>query len=86
MLILGIETSCDDTAAAIIKGENDRVKVLSSLVSSQLEIHAAWGGVVPNLAAREHLSNILPVIEASLKKARLKLADLDTVPVDIEDY
>ena len=81
MLILGIETSCDDTAAAVVRSVNGRIKVLSSLVSSQTEIHAAWGGVVPNLAAREHLSNILPIIEESLKKAGVKLADLDLIAV-----
>ena len=59
MIILGIETSCDETAAALIKGDGERVVVLSNIVSSQVELHAPWGGVVPNLAAREHLKNIL---------------------------
>lgn len=91
MLILGIETSCDETAAAIIRTdltrlasrrkEGEKIEILSSIVSSQVKLHAKWGGVVPNLAAREHLKNILPVIEASLAKAAIKAGDLDLIAV-----
>ncbi|MCX6761776.1 MAG: tRNA (adenosine(37)-N6)-threonylcarbamoyltransferase complex transferase subunit TsaD [Candidatus Moranbacteria bacterium] len=81
MIILGLETSCDETAASILEVENERVKVLSSIISSQIELHAKWGGVVPNLAAREHLKNILPVIETALKKAKKKPTDLDLIAV-----
>ncbi|HPN96880.1 MAG TPA: tRNA (adenosine(37)-N6)-threonylcarbamoyltransferase complex transferase subunit TsaD [Candidatus Moranbacteria bacterium] len=79
MLILGIETSCDETAAAVIEEKNGRFSVLSNIVSSQIKIHAPWGGVVPNLAAREHLKNILPVIETSLKEAGISIDDIDLV-------
>ena len=83
MNILGIETSCDETAAAIITLDknNGLLKPLSNVVSSQIQLHAAWGGVVPNLAAREHLKNILPIIEASLKEAGLTKKDIDLIAV-----
>ena len=81
MIILGLETSCDETAASILEVENEHASVLSSVVSSQIALHAKWGGVVPNLAAREHLKNILPVIETALQKAKKKPADLDLIAV-----
>ncbi|MFZ2226423.1 MAG: tRNA (adenosine(37)-N6)-threonylcarbamoyltransferase complex transferase subunit TsaD [Candidatus Moraniibacteriota bacterium] len=81
MLILGLETSCDETAAAVISVENDQVTLLSNIVSSQIALHATWGGVVPNLAAREHLKNILPVIGTALEEAGKKPADLDLMAV-----
>ncbi len=79
MRILGIETSCDETAAAVVEGKNPptplyakgAVKVLSNIVSSQIEIHKKYGGVVPEVAAREHVLNILPVINEALEKAGL---------------
>jgi len=79
MLILGIETSCDETAAAIIEEKDGKIKVLSNIVSSQIELHAQWGGVVPNLAAREHLKNIIPVITESLKIADIEPAQIDLI-------
>ncbi|SRR6056297_898197 len=72
MKILGIETSCDETAASVVGGRGDKVKVLSNLVSSQVEIHKKYGGVVPEVAAREHVLNILPVVNEALKKAGIK--------------
>ncbi|MEK7557661.1 MAG: tRNA (adenosine(37)-N6)-threonylcarbamoyltransferase complex transferase subunit TsaD [Patescibacteria group bacterium] len=69
MIILGIETSCDETAASIIDGRGNNIKVLSNVVSSQIEIHQKYGGVVPEVAAREHILNILPVINDALEKA-----------------
>ena len=81
MLILGIETSCDETAASIIEIKKDKIEVLSNVVSSQIKLHAAWGGVVPNLAAREHLKNIFPVIRSALRKARIKPEALDLIGV-----
>lgn len=80
-LILGIETSCDETAAAIIRSQNDRIEVLSNIVSSQVKLHARWGGVVPNLAAREHLKNIIPVLKAAFQEARVKPSDLTLICV-----
>lgn len=81
MLILGIETSCDETAASILKKDGKSLSVLSNVVSSQVKIHAKWGGVVPNLAAREHLKNIIPVISQSFIEAGIKPAELDLVAV-----
>jgi N6-L-threonylcarbamoyladenine synthase len=77
-LILGIETSCDETAAAVVE---DGRRILSSIVSSQVAIHAPYGGVVPELASRHHIENICPVIEAALAEAAITLADLDAVAV-----
>src|SRR5665648_302982 len=78
MLILGIETSCDETAAAVVA---DGRVVLSSVVATQFELHAQYGGVVPEIAARRHLENILPVIQGALDAAGLTLPDLDGIAV-----
>ena len=69
MIILGIETSCDETAASVVEGRQGLVTVLSNVVSSQIEIHKKYGGVVPEVAAREHVLNILPVIQEALTNA-----------------
>jgi len=78
MLILGIETSCDETAAAVVA---DGCRVLSSVVATQFELHAEYGGVVPELAARRHLENILPVIRGALDQAGVALKGLDGLAV-----
>ena len=78
MLILGVETSCDDTAAAVLL---DGRTVLANLVSSQDEIHGPFGGVVPELASRQHVRNILPIIDGALKKAGIELKNLDGLAV-----
>jgi N6-L-threonylcarbamoyladenine synthase len=78
MLILGIETSCDETAAAVVA---DGRTVLSTVVATQFELHAAYGGVVPEIAARRHLENILPVIQGALDQAGITLNDLDGLAV-----
>jgi len=76
MLILGIETSCDETAAAVVEnGKN----ILSNVVASQVNLHRKFWGIVPEIASRKHLELIVPVIEESLKKARINLKDLDAV-------
>ncbi len=75
-LILGIETSCDDTACAVLDG---RGRVLASVVSSQLDVHRPFGGVVPEIASREHLRNWLPVEAEALERAGIELSDVDTV-------
>lgn len=72
MRILGIETSCDETAASIIDGDAKKITVLSNVISSQIEIHKKYGGVVPEVAAREHVLNILPVVNEALVKAGIK--------------
>ena len=77
-LILGIETSCDETAAAVVRRG---AEILSNTVSSQIAIHAPYGGVVPELASREHLRNILPVVRAALAEAQVTYRDLDAVAV-----
>jgi N6-L-threonylcarbamoyladenine synthase len=69
MIILAIETSCDETAVSIGEVKNGKLKVLSSVVSSQMKLHARWGGVVPELAAREHLKNLPPVLDLACRKA-----------------
>ncbi len=77
-LILGIESSCDETAAAVVeRGE----RTLSSMVASQIATHARYGGVVPELASREHLRAIVPVVRAALADAGITLADLDAIAV-----
>lgn len=81
MIILGIETSCDETACAILKHEKGAFSVLSNTVSSQIKLHTKWGGVVPNLAAREHLKNILPVIETTLSQANISKDAIDLISV-----
>ena len=81
MIVLGLETSCDETAAAVIRTEKNHISVLSNVVSSQVKLHAQWGGVVPNLAAREHLKNILPVIEESLIRAKINSQKIDLISV-----
>jgi N6-L-threonylcarbamoyladenine synthase len=78
MRILGIETSCDETAAAVVE---DGKTILSSVVSSQLETHGKYGGVVPELASREHLRAIVPVVRLALEQATTKLDDLSAVAV-----
>lgn len=77
-LILGIETSCDETAAAVVKCG---AKTLSSVVASQIATHLRYGGVVPELASREHLRAIVPVVRAALAEAQVTLADLDAIAV-----
>lgn len=81
MIILGIETSCDETAASLIESKRGNLNVLSSVVSSQTAIHADWGGVVPNLAAREHLKNLIPVLELALKQAGKSKKDIDLITI-----
>jgi N6-L-threonylcarbamoyladenine synthase len=78
MNILILETTCDETAAAVV---TDRLEVLSSVVASQDDLHRRFGGVVPEIASRAHVQRILPVIDEAVRRAGLKLADLDAVAV-----
>lgn len=78
MLILGIESSCDETAAAVVQ---DGKRLLSNVVNSQIDIHAQYGGVVPEVAARSHLEVIMPVIEKALADAKVTWDDIDAVAV-----
>lgn len=75
MTILAFETSCDETSVAVVRDG----RVLSSLVSSQIKLHAQYGGVVPELAAREHLRNLMPVARAALKEAGISANSLDAI-------
>jgi N6-L-threonylcarbamoyladenine synthase len=77
-LILGIESSCDETAAAVVRSGSE---VLSNIVASQMQMHAVYGGVVPELASREHLRNIVPVVREAIAKAGIRLSDLDAIAV-----
>ncbi len=77
-LILGIESSCDETAAAVVERGS---RTLSSVVASQIATHSRYGGVVPELASREHLRAIVPVVRAALAEANTTLADLDAIAV-----
>ncbi|MFH1628355.1 MAG: tRNA (adenosine(37)-N6)-threonylcarbamoyltransferase complex transferase subunit TsaD [Pseudomonadota bacterium] len=79
-MILGIDTSCDDTSAGVVV---DGRSVLSNVVHSQVEIHHPHGGVVPELASREHIKNIMPVVETSLSKAGVRMNDLDGIAVTV---
>ena len=78
MLILGVETSCDDTAAAVLC---DGRTILANVVSSQDQIHGPYGGVVPELASRQHIQNILPMVDSALEQASVRLQDLDGMAV-----
>ena len=75
MTVLALETSCDETSAAVVRDG----RVLSSAVSSQIKLHAEYGGVVPELAAREHLRNLMPVTQSALSEAGVKPEQLDAV-------
>jgi len=78
MLVLGVETSCDDTAAAVLQ---DGRTILASLVSSQDQVHGPYGGVVPELASRQHIKSVLPIVDGALEKAGATLKDLDGIAV-----
>jgi N6-L-threonylcarbamoyladenine synthase len=80
MIILGIDTSCDDTCTAVV---GDGKRLLSNIVSSQVPVHHQYGGVVPELASREHIRNIVWVVRESLKKAHLNGSDIDAIAVTV---
>src|ERR1700727_779275 len=75
MTLLAVETSCDEASVAVVR----EGKVLSNLVSSQIKLHAEYGGVVPELAAREHLRNLMPLTRAALETAKVASSDLDAI-------
>lgn len=78
MLILGIESSCDETAAAVVR---DGRAILSSIIASQIAMHRPWGGVVPELASREHLAKIRPIVNEAIRQAKVSLGDIDAIAV-----
>jgi N6-L-threonylcarbamoyladenine synthase len=76
MRILAIETSCDETSAAVVAGDGDTVRIVSNIVGSQLKTHIPYGGVVPELAARRHAENIIPIVREALFQANIKEKDI----------
>jgi N6-L-threonylcarbamoyladenine synthase len=78
MLVLGIETSCDETAAAIVR---DGREIVSSVIASQVKTHERFGGVVPELASREHLDKIVPIVEEAFERAGVATKDIDGIAV-----
>jgi N6-L-threonylcarbamoyladenine synthase len=82
MKLLSIETSCDETAIAVLEvAENHELKVLANVISSQVALHAQYGGVVPNLASREHVKNIRHVFESALKESSTTMNDIDLIVI-----
>ncbi len=79
MTILGIETSCDETSASTVKKENQKIKLVSNVIASSLSLHAKTGGIIPEIAAREQIKYIIPVIKESLKDT--KISDIDAIAV-----
>ena len=80
MIFLGIDTSCDDTSAGIVSNGKT---TLANMIHSQVPLHHPHGGVVPELASREHVRNIVPVVESALEKAGIGMADLDGIAVTV---
>ena len=80
MLVLGIETSCDETAAAIVR---DGREIVSSVIASQIETHKRFGGVVPELASREHLDKIVPIVEEAFSQAHIQGEEIDGIAVTV---
>ena len=78
MLILGIESSCDETAISVVRNGRE---ILSSVVSTQIEEHKKYGGVVPEIASRRHCENILPVLKKALEDSGKTLSDMDAIAV-----
>ncbi|HUS13161.1 MAG TPA: tRNA (adenosine(37)-N6)-threonylcarbamoyltransferase complex transferase subunit TsaD [Pyrinomonadaceae bacterium] len=80
MLVLGIETSCDETAAAVVR---DGREIMSSVIASQIETHKRFGGVVPELASREHLDKIVPIVEEAFERAKIRAQEIDGIAVTV---
>jgi N6-L-threonylcarbamoyladenine synthase len=80
MLVLGIETSCDETAAAVVR---DGCEIVSSVIASQIETHKRFGGVVPELASREHLEKIVPIVEEAFECAKIRAQEIDGIAVTV---
>jgi len=78
ILTLGIETSCDETAAAVLRGGRE---ILSNVISTQIPVHQKFGGVVPEIASRKHIVNIMPVIDEAITKANVELSDINQIAV-----
>lgn len=81
MIILGIETSCDETAAAVLLKDDKGIQILSNVVASSASLQAKYGGIIPEQAAREQIKSIIPVIETAINDSRLTINDLDAIAV-----
>ena len=81
MIILGIETSCDETAAAILEERDGRIHILSNVVASSASLQAKYGGIIPEQAAREQIKAIIPVIEAAINDSRITIHEIDAIAV-----
>lgn len=81
MIILGIESSCDETAVSILGASGKKFNVLSHIIASQIKTHSQYGGVVPEVAARQHVVNMIPVLDAAMQKAGLKPKDISAIAV-----
>lgn len=81
MVILGIETSCDETAAAVLEQKNGRIQILSNVVASSAFLQAKYGGIIPEQAAREQIKSIIPVIDTAINESRLTIRDIDAIAV-----
>src|SRR3954452_7054715 len=78
MLVLGIESTCDETACSVVKDGSD---ILSNIIVSQINLHAQFGGVVPELSCRSHVDVLIPVIEKALQEAKVSLQEIDLIAV-----
>ena len=81
--VLALETSCDESAAAVLRQEGEKLTVLSHGIASQVEEHAKWGGVVPEIASRRHVEALPNLVEHALKEAGLVAADLDAIAATV---
>ena len=82
-IILSLETSCDESAAALVSNENGRIELLANEIASQIEEHSRWGGVVPEIASRRHLENLSFLIEQVFLKSKLHIKDIDAVAATV---
>ncbi len=80
-IILGIETSCDETSAAVLEQKDDRIQILSNIVGSSADLQSKYGGVIPEQAAREQLKSIIPVIKEALSQANVSIKNIDSIAV-----
>ena len=82
-IILSLETSCDESAAALVSNEKGKIDLLANEIASQIEEHANWGGVVPEIASRRHLENLPFLIENVFAKSKLQIKDIDAVAATV---
>ncbi|MEK7084894.1 MAG: tRNA (adenosine(37)-N6)-threonylcarbamoyltransferase complex transferase subunit TsaD, partial [Patescibacteria group bacterium] len=80
MIILGIESSCDETSVALVEASDDGFVVLAEKTQSQIDVHKKYGGVVPEIAGRQHAENVMPIVESVIGDWRLEIGDAKTVP------